>query len=147
MFTTDMKIEERRESIKLLDGLENLSILHISDIHLWYSTGILDALAGLISKHNPDIIVLTGDYYDIPRGAYNFRRFLMQISQDYQIVFIWGNHDTLYGPKVSNLILDIPNCICVEDLVFKYRSKKGYLYNITEWTNKNNLPNRANLAG
>jgi uncharacterized protein len=142
MFTIDMQIEERNETIRLLDGLEALSILHISDIHLWFSTKILETLTGLISKNDPDIIVLTGDYYDIPRGAYNFRRFLMQISEDYQIVFIRGNHDTLFGSKVSNIILDIPNCICVEDLIFKYRSKRGYLYNITEWTNRNNLPNR-----
>lgn len=139
-----MKIAARKENIKRFGGLETLSILHISDIHLWYSTSILKALAIRISELDPDIILLTGDYYDVPRGAHNFRQFLLQMSQGYLILFIRGNHDRMYGSKVSNLLMNIPNCVCVEDLVFTYESEKGYLYNITEWANRENLPKGKN---
>ncbi len=78
LFGTCMEIIERQENINFFNGLENLSIIHISDIHLWYSTIVLKKLENLIAVNNPDLIVLTGDYYDLPKGAYNFRKIFMQ---------------------------------------------------------------------
>lgn len=137
-----MKISERIEHISLLDGKENLNLLHISDIHLWYSTKILDHLTAIIAKNHPALIVMTGDYYDVPKGAYNFRKFLIEVAQKQPVVFIRGNHDTIYGSGISDLLLDIPNCFCVENSVFKYQSYRGYSYNFTSWKNKNMLPNK-----
>jgi len=136
-----MDILVRQENLDLFDGSENLSILHISDIHLWYSTRILDKLKAIIKNNNPDLLILTGDYYDIPRGARNFRLFLVEISKKHPIVFIKGNHDTIYGTKVSNLLLDIPNCTSVENTVYTYQSKRGYTYHITAYENRDSLPN------
>jgi len=136
-----MEIAERQEKINFFDGNENLSIIHISDIHLWYSTSILEKIKKTIISNNPDLIILTGDYYDTPKGAINFRGFLYNISQTYTVVFIKGNHDTIYGTKISNLLLDIPNCFSVENELFKYKSRQGNIYNITSWRNKQNLPN------
>ena len=138
-----MRIAERQENINLFSGHENLSIIHISDIHLWYSTRVLQNLEAIITKHKPDLIALTGDYYDLPKGAYHFREFLCKISQQHTIVFIRGNHDKIYGKKISGLLTGIPNCFSVEDLLFTYQSKKGYLYNITSWKNRHNLPDHA----
>jgi hypothetical protein len=135
-----MEIIERHEKINFFDGLEKLSIFHISDIHLWYSTSILKKIEAIIALNNPDLIVLTGDYYDIPKGAYNFREFLSKISQTYTVVFIRGNHDKLYGSNISNLLLNIPNCYSVENHIYKYESKQGHFYNITSWANRHNLP-------
>lgn len=136
-----MEIVERQEKINFFGGNENLSIFHISDIHLWYSTGILKKIKAAINSNNPDLIILTGDYYDTPKGATNFREFLFTISKTYTVVLIKGNHDTIYGTKISNLLLDIPNCFSVENDLFKYRSRQGNIYNITSWRNKQNLPN------
>lgn len=135
-----MEIIERQEKINFFDGNENLSIIHISDIHLWHSTDVLKCIKVKIISNNPDLIILTGDYFDLPKGAYNFREFLCDISQTYTVVFIKGNHDTIYGTKISNLLLDIPNCFSVENSIYKYQSKQGYIYNITSWRNKENLP-------
>lgn len=139
-----MKISERTERVSYFGGQEGLSLLHISDIHLWYSTKVLEELITLITKHAPDIIILTGDYYDLPRGAHNFRKFLLEVSQKHLVVFIRGNHDTIYGDKIAGLVLGIPNCICVEDSVFRYESKRGHFFNITSWKNKCNLPEQPN---
>lgn len=76
-----MEIVERQEKINFFGGLENLSIIHISDIHLWYSTSILKRIESIITTINPNLIILTGDYYDLPKGAYNFREFLCKISK------------------------------------------------------------------
>lgn len=135
-----MEIIERQEKINFFGGNENLSIIHISDIHLWYSTSILKKIKATIISNNPDLIILTGDYYDTPNGAYNFREFLCDISQTYTAIFIKGNHDTIYGTNISNLLLDIPNCFSVENTLYKYQSKQGFFYNITSWRNKHNLP-------
>ncbi|WP_316788750.1 metallophosphoesterase [Pedobacter frigoris] len=135
-----MEITERYEHINLFDGLEELSIFHISDVHLWYSTAILGKLKTLIATHKPDLIALTGDYYDLPIGAHNFRKFLIEVSREYTIVFIKGNHDRLYGRRISNLLSGIPNCFDVEEYMYKYRSKKGFCYNITSWKNRVHLP-------
>lgn len=140
MFWNNMNISQRKEQVTLLGGQENLALLHISDIHLWYSTRILKDLTTLITKQNPDIIILTGDYYDLPKGAHNFRDFLLQVTQTHLVIFIRGNHDILYGAKIANLMMDIPNCICVEDAIFKYQSKAGHAYNITSWKNRHSLP-------
>jgi len=120
-----MAIVRREEIINFFEGEEKLSIFHISDIHLWFSTTILNTIETIITSNNPDLIVLTGDYYDIPKGAHNFRAFLCKISLKTTIVFIKGNHDTIYGTKISNLLLDIPNCFSVENQVYRYTSKKG----------------------
>lgn len=140
LFCPCMEIVERQENINFFGGYENLSLMHISDIHLWYSTSILRDLETIITTNNPDLIILTGDYYDLPIGAYNFRKFLCRISKNYTVLFIKGNHDTIYGPKISSLLLDIPNCFSVENSLYKYKSKRGYIYNITSWQNRHNLP-------
>ncbi len=136
-----MEIVERQEKINFFGGLENLSIIHISDIHLWYSVSILKRIETIITNNNPNLIVLTGDYYDLPIGAYNFREFLCKISKRYTVIFIKGNHDKIYGTKISNLLLNIPNCFSVEDETFRYQSKQGNYYNFTSWQNRHNLSN------
>ena len=135
-----MELTERHEKINFFDGAENLSIIHISDTHLWYPTTILKLLEALIIMRNPDLVILTGDYYDLPKGAYNFREFLIKISQTHTVLFIMGNHDTVFGSKISNLLSDIPNCTCVDNSLYTYLSKKGYSYNITSWKNRHQLP-------
>ena len=139
-----MNISQRNENITLTGSNEKLAILHISDIHVMDSTRILGHLATLIKNSNPDLILMTGDYYDTPKGAYCFREFLLNISKDYLILFIWGNHDKMYGKKISNLLLDIPNCICVENEIYRHRSRRGNMYNITSWKNRKDLPKDKN---
>ena len=135
-----MKITVRKENINFYDGKDRLKLIHLSDFHIRYSTAVLEQLLKSMYKYNPDLIVMTGDYFDIPRGAYYFREFLFKISKDYPVLFIRGNHDFMYGKKIANLFIDIPNCFCVEDSIFRYESRKGFIYNFTSWKNKLKLP-------
>lgn len=137
-----MKLSERKEQVTFFEGEEKLSLLHLSDIHLWFSCNVLDDIKSSIEKNDPEIIVLTGDYYDTPTGARNFRKFLKEISQKYFVIFILGNHDRIYGRKISDLLFGIYNCVYVGDSVIRYQSKKGYFYNITSWKNKDLLPEK-----
>lgn len=146
MFWNNHHITERQEQVTLWGEGDGLSVLHLSDIHLWYNTGILTALEQLIEKHKPDILLLTGDYYDLPKGAHNFRSFLQRIACKYLVVFIRGNHDRLYGSRVADRLLGIPNCICVEDAVHTYQSRQGRVCHITSWKNRAQLPNNNQEA-
>lgn len=142
MFLNRMKVSERIEKLSLFGGAENISILHLSDIHLWYSTKILKTLLDWIDVNKPDVIMLTGDYYDVPRGAFNFRTFLLTVSKQRPVAYILGNHDTLYGRKISGLLEEIPNCHHVDNEVFRFQSGTGKVYQITSWNNRSKLAER-----
>lgn len=83
LFSARMEIIEQYEKINLFEGLENLSIIHISDIHLWSSISVLNKLEAIITAQDPDLIILTGDYYDQPTSAYtahSYQRILDEVS-------------------------------------------------------------------
>ncbi len=134
-----MTILQREETVDFYQGREAFTLLHISDIHVWFSNDILERLKAIIFQHDPELLVFTGDYFDFPRGAYLFRDFLIELSKSYKIVFVRGNHDFLYGSRIANLFMDIPKCHCVENSVFKYKSIKGYTYIFTSWDERHQL--------
>jgi uncharacterized protein len=131
-----MSIKTREEKVQLFNGQEKLSILHISDVHVWFSRNILDGLKRIIFNANPELIILTGDYYDTPIGAHLFKDFLSEVANTFKIVFIGGNHDFLWGRKVFGLLLGIPNCFYVGEDTYSFISKKGYKYNIGSWKHR-----------
>lgn len=134
-----MPIQIREETLDLYNGDEAFAMLHISDIHVWFSMGILEKLKAIIFKTNPELVVFTGDYFDFPKGAYLFRDFLSEVSLNYKIVFIRGNHDFVYGSRIADLLVGIPNCFCVESSVYTFISAKEYVYNITSWAHRRQL--------
>ena len=134
-----MPIQLREETLDLHDGAEALTIFHISDIHVWFSKGILDQLKTIILENDPELLVFTGDYFDTPTGAYLFRDFLQEVARSYKTVFIRGNHDFVYGSRIADIFLDIPNCQCVENSVCNFISRKGFSYNITSWNHRQEL--------
>lgn len=134
-----MHIHIREETVDLYNGSESLTMLHFSDIHTWFSAGILEKLKNIIRENDPALLLFTGDYFDIPRGAHLFRKFLCEIASAYPIVFIRGNHDFFYGSRIADLLLDIPNCYCVESDIYSFKSTNGYSYNITSWEKRHRL--------
>lgn len=138
-----MPIQLREETLDFYTGHEALIMLHISDIHVWFSMGILEKLKAIIFKNDPELLVFTGDYFDIPRGAYLFRDFLREVSASYTVVFIRGNHDFIYGSRIADLLMNIPNCYCVEGDLYTFTSRKGYAYNITSWQQRHQLKNHT----
>lgn len=135
-----MALKIRYENINRFDENENLKIFHISDIHLKFSSNTLIELSHYIEKCNPDILVFTGDYYDLPQGAALFKDFLEKITKRYISVFIKGNHDLLFGTSVYEDLFDLPGNYYQVDLnVFKFNSKAGKQYQITSWENRHQL--------
>lgn len=131
-----MSIRIREEEVQLFDGQENLSLLHISDIHVWFSNRALDELKGIVVRVNPDLIILTGDYYDTPKGVSLFKKFLSEIAKSFKIVFIRGNHDLLWGRKHFNQLLNIPNCFYAGERIYSFVSQNGNNYRIGSWKHR-----------
>lgn len=134
-----MKITERIENIDLFNGQDAFLIMQLTDFHLWFSISLLSELKFIIDKIKPDLIFLTGDYFDIPKGAKNFKLFVEEISKRFTVVYIYGNHDRLYKSISANLLCNIPNCFCVENEVFKYTTSTDKTLNITSWSNRREL--------
>jgi predicted MPP superfamily phosphohydrolase len=139
-----MRIRTRNERVRFFNGQESLSLLHISDVHVWFSGRVLDELKRIIFKTGPDLIILTGDYYDTSKGAHLFKAFMSEVASSFTIVFIKGNHDFFWGEKVSGQLLDIPNCFYVEDDLFSFVSQRGNKYNIGAWKHRGLFENKSN---
>jgi uncharacterized protein len=131
-----MTIKTRDERVHLFNGQEKLRLLHISDVHVWFSRRILDELKRIIFNVNPDLIVLTGDYYDTPRGANLFKDLMSEVANYFTIVFIKGNHDLFWGRKVFDLLVGIPNCFYVDEDVYSFKSPGGNKFNIGGWKHR-----------
>ena len=139
-----MNIRTRDETIQLFNGQEDFCLLHISDVHVWFSGRTLENLKKIIFNAKPELIILTGDYYDTPKGAHLFKNFLSEIAKSFRIVFIRGNHDLLWGKKLFDQLLSIPNCVSVDDGLYSYMSPKGNIYNIGSWQHRALFKRKSN---
>lgn len=136
-----MKLIERNEYLFSTDqSFYDLKLMHLSDFHIWFSSTLLEKVTEVIWDRKPDLLILTGDYYDFPTGAKLFSKFLKNISSKYTVLFIKGNHDKLYGNKVSRLIENIPNCYCLDHTTFSF-IKGQKQYNFSSWTTKKSILN------
>lgn len=134
-----MVITERTEEVRLgLEG-EKFVILHLSDFHISWSSKKLELIKSKIFDSAPDLIVMTGDYFDTPRGASLFTIFLKEIAKVFKVVFVRGNHDFVYGRSIANKLLSIPNCFCVERDVLEHYTASGHLLRFTSWKNRTTL--------
>lgn len=129
----NMDILLRRESLNLWGGIENMKIFHISDIHLKWNSKKLDFIYNSMMTHQPELVIFTGDYYDIPSGLKLFVDFVRMISANFKCVFICGNHENWFWSKerLVKKLKAIPNVVNVESVDFNYISKKGFNYLIT----------------
>ncbi|RYY56396.1 MAG: hypothetical protein EOO09_06810 [Chitinophagaceae bacterium] len=131
-----MAIQIRNETISLFDGRDKFSILQISDVHIWFSNAIPDALEKIIENTKPDLIALTGDYYDTPRGATIFSRFMQKTGSRYPVVFIGGNHDIWWGNRVFRRVTEVSNCTYVDRDFFSMQTQGGRRINVGTVTHR-----------
>lgn len=79
-------------------GLNNLKILHLSDLHLHQKSSLksVEALVQLCNASVADMIVITGDIIDCqPKRITSQLHALNQLSK--KTFYISGNHDLVYG--------------------------------------------------
>jgi uncharacterized protein len=120
----------RVEHIAYFEGKQTIKLLHLSDIHVWFSNHKLSQIKAQIISNKPNLVVMTGDYFDFPYGAKLFKIFLAEIAQLQPVVFIRGNHEFVYGKKIADSLLDVRNCFCVENEIYTLALKSEYSINI-----------------
>ncbi len=131
MFNDELTL--RKETLSWHNNKEQLRILHLSDLHLKWTGRHVKAIENYISGLIPDIIVLTGDYYDTPRGGRLFCEFVERISQKSPVYWIRGNHDGWFGLTYINRLHHLKNTYCVDDYPCAFTSSAGFHYQIVSW--------------
>lgn len=81
----------------LPDKWNNKTILHLSDLHLGVlnSESLVKKINDSVNDAHPDIVLITGDYYDGTSPKYKeFAEPLESINSTYGIYMVTGNHET-----------------------------------------------------
>lgn len=120
-----MEVSIRTEIFQFWNLTRPLSIIHLSDLHIAFSNKRLLFLEEFLDTIQPDLILMTGDYFDTPIGAYHIRKFIQSIALRYIVVYISGNHDHYYGKKVFNKIAKVEAAHFIDFSNFFY--KKGHI--------------------
>lgn len=89
----------REEIIQISGNNSPIRICHLSDLHFWFNDSNANKILKTVIDLNPEVIVLTGDYYDFRKGKKIFADFISKLSSNFPVYFISGNHDKLRGIK------------------------------------------------
>lgn len=136
--TAYMAIEARWLKVERLDFSHKgngLKILHLSDLHV-YLTGVpASRIRKVVEAEQPDLILLSGDYINVPMDAVKFLRYLHTVTKGYSTVMCLGNHDLRAFSRsrkgLANFISEI-EALSVEVLINRsvIVEKHGKKYNI-----------------
>jgi len=88
---------------------EGKTAVQISDVHLGnvLEKRYADRVAGEINKLNPEIVFITGDYFDgIGDDSYALADSLSTINSKKGIYFVTGNHETYVGEEKSIKVME-----------------------------------------
>lgn len=87
----------REEIIQISGNNSPIRICHLSDLHFWFRVLKANSILTTVIDLKPEVIILTGDYYDFPKGKKIFAELISKLSQKFPVYFISGNHDKLRG--------------------------------------------------
>lgn len=133
-----MNIEARWLKVERLDFSHKntgLKIIHLTDLHVYLTRISAAKIRRVINSEKPDLILISGDYINIPLHASKFLDYLSTISKGYRTIICLGNHDLRAFSDnplgLSNFISEI-EALQVEVLVNEnvVVEKDGKKYNI-----------------
>lgn len=87
----------REEKVNIMGNKSPIRICQLSDLHFWFNDSKANEILKTVIDLNPEVIVLTGDYYDFRKGKKIFTDFISKLSSKFPVYFITGNHDKLRG--------------------------------------------------
>lgn len=91
-----MLFEANWLKVERLDFSHNgsgLRIMHLTDLHVYLSRVPADKIRKIIKAENPDIILISGDYINVPIHATQFLEYLHTFCKGYRTIICLGNHD------------------------------------------------------
>lgn len=100
-----LELNQRTISLpNLPDGLQDLKVLHLSDLHFQSEVIPDPQVLNKILNIEPDLIVITGDLIEYDSGIEHCLKFISQLKHKYGIYVTLGNHD-YYVYQLSDLVL------------------------------------------
>ncbi|MFC1615409.1 metallophosphoesterase [Patescibacteria group bacterium] len=106
----DLKVKNIDVSIPNLPSeWENKKIVHISDLHLGliHRDLFMKNLVEKINLINPEIVAITGDFFDSVDGDFDFLpKWISKIHSNQGIYFVTGNHETYLGLEKTFDVLE-----------------------------------------
>ena len=92
------------------DG-NGIRIMHLSDLHVFLSRIPARKIREIVKMENPDVILISGDYINVPLHAAYFLEYLHTFCKGYRTIICFGNHDlqAFSGnkPGLDNFIREI----------------------------------------
>lgn len=91
-------------------GVGETTVVQISDVHYgeYFDEEMLAKVVDKVNREKPDIVVFTGDLYDIYTKSPETKPLIRQLGRIEAVVgkyAVWGNHD--YGGGASRVYADI----------------------------------------
>lgn len=96
LFLLSIHLETRRLRVEILDhslGSSYIKILFFTDIHIKMMFVNPLKIANILTKHEPDIVIFSGDYMDSSHQLYKFVNFLESLNIKCPTIMCYGNHD------------------------------------------------------
>ena len=121
----------RRENVGSTGSPHRLRIAHLSDLHLWFSARKLEAIEEILAPWQPDVLALTGDYADTPRGQRLAAEWIARMADCHPVCWVAGNHDRWWGPTFLKTITAAPNAHSVDRGDAWITSASGCRYRFT----------------
>lgn len=108
--------EVREVEYESADVGGSFSVLYLSDLHLTRWGGPLVArLLATITRLDPQIILLGGDYVDGRRGLLHFDRLLAFLAARPHVFVVAGNHDVWFGLQKIRQLVEAHNLVWLAD--------------------------------
>lgn len=129
--TTWLKIE-RLDFSRKGNGLR---IMHLTDLHINMTRITAGRIRKVVKAENPDLILITGDYINVPLYASLFLKYMHTFCKGYRTVICLGNHDIrAFGRNKEGLDNFIREIEALKVEVLRNRTviaeKNGKKYNI-----------------
>jgi predicted MPP superfamily phosphohydrolase len=108
---------------------DNFKIVHLSDLHNCYFGSIKNNyLIKKIKKINPNLIVITGDFFDADKFK-NSKNILKELSKKYKIIFTPGGHE-YFVPEYNSIKNELKKCgiIFLENKRIEIKIKNESIY-------------------
>ena len=106
-----MHFETRLLKLEVLDhsnGGDYIKIIQLSDIHIGKMYVNYNKIKSIIAQHNPDVLLITGDFFEDKIEIGKFQTFLKSLNLNCKIFMCLGNHDLklfIKRPDLKNIFI------------------------------------------
>lgn len=121
----------REEIVQISGNKSPIRICHLSDLHFGFCDSKATEILKTIIELNPEIIILTGDYYDFTKGKKIFAEFISKLSKKFPVYFISGNHDKLRGINFLDRVAQTTDSVFLRTEAISFIAQNGVEINLT----------------